>query len=160
MGPGPVSNSMPLNPCLAQAPLWSYCVTLGRPRPMHSFSNVREKLLQTKYIIQSVVCAMMWQLASTHGSPIFWPYQRYGWSSAYLNCLVHSNICDIPIYPNGRLVEQVALLNSSVLLTTWLGHSIKAHNVCITNYEAKIPSIDVKINQKATQSCHCWRSNC
>ena len=61
---GPVSNSIPMSLCLAQAPLWSYCVS-----HMHSFSNVREKLLQTKYIIQSVVCAMMWQLASTHGSP-------------------------------------------------------------------------------------------
>ena len=35
---------------------------------MHSFSDGREKLLQTRYITQSVVCAMMWQLAKQTAS--------------------------------------------------------------------------------------------
>ena len=54
-------------------PLFTSCVSLGGPGPMHSFSEW-EKLLQTRYTTQSVVCAMMWQLASIHGSPRLCPY--------------------------------------------------------------------------------------
>ena len=67
-------------PCLhlslPHTPIQGACVSLGGPGPMHSFSDVCEKLLQTKNITQSVVCAMMWQLASTHmlASPMVCPY--------------------------------------------------------------------------------------
>ena len=54
-------------------PLLTSCVSLGGPGPMHSFSEW-EKLLQTRYKTQSVVCAMMWQLATIHGSPMVCPY--------------------------------------------------------------------------------------
>ena len=36
-------------------PFQGACVSLGGPGPMHSFSDVREKLLQIRYITQSVV---------------------------------------------------------------------------------------------------------
>ena len=46
------------------------CVSLGGPGSMHSFSEW-EKLLQTRYTCttQSVVCAIMWQLARPMGFP-------------------------------------------------------------------------------------------
>ena len=40
-------------------PLLTSCVSLGRPGLMNSFSDVCEKLLQTRYITKSTVCAMM-----------------------------------------------------------------------------------------------------
>ena len=49
-------------------PLLISCESLGGPGPMHSLSEW-EKLLQTRYITQSVVCTIMWQLASIHGIP-------------------------------------------------------------------------------------------
>ena len=52
-------------------PLLTSCVSLGGPWPMHSFSEW-EKLLQTRYTTQSVVCAIMWQLAWY--APTYWPY--------------------------------------------------------------------------------------
>ena len=52
------------------------CVSLGGPGPMHSFSEWK-KLLQTRYTTQSLVCAMMWQLASIHGSPMVCPYETF-----------------------------------------------------------------------------------
>ena len=55
-------------PC-SHTPIQDACVSLGGPGPMHSFNHVCENLLQTRYITQSVVYAMMWQVASTHGMP-------------------------------------------------------------------------------------------
>ena len=64
-------------PC-SHTPIQGACGSLRGPRPMHSFSGVCEKLLQTRYLTQFVVCAMMRQLASTHGfpwyAPTYWPY--------------------------------------------------------------------------------------
>ena len=54
-------------------PLLTSRVSLGGPGPMPSFSEW-EKLLQARYTTQSVVCAMMWQLASIHGSSMVCPY--------------------------------------------------------------------------------------
>ena len=70
MHPSPMSASIPCS----HTPIQGACVSLGGPGPMDSFSDVCEKLLQTRYITQSVVCAMMKQMASTHGSPMVCPY--------------------------------------------------------------------------------------
>ena len=69
---------------------------------------------------------------------LYWP--GYGWSSAWLNCLILWNLS----YPKGRLVEQVTLLSSSILVTIWFGHS-SSHNIGITIYEAKVTSIEDRL---------------
>ena len=80
--PLPIYTKCPSARSLAQAsfcfyPLLTSCMSLGGPGPMDSFSEW-EKLPQTGYTTQSVDCAMMWQLASIHGSPwyapTYWPY--------------------------------------------------------------------------------------
>ena len=132
MHPAPMFASIP---CLHTA-IQGACVSLGGPGHMLSFSDVREKLLQSRYKTQSVVCAIMWQLESTPPwyALTYWPYVDtthrqskqhptnrgcnmtvtfrqglywlgYGWSSAWLNCLILWNLCDITSYPKGRLVE-------------------------------------------------------
>ena len=60
-----------------------------------------------------------WQLPFQQG--LYW--LGYGWSSALLNCLILWNLCNIASYLKDRLVEQITLLNSSILVTIRLGHS-------------------------------------
>ena len=57
----PCMHSVPMLasiPC-SHTPIQGACVSSGGPGPMHSFSDVSEKLLQIRYITQSVVCDMM-----------------------------------------------------------------------------------------------------
>ena len=107
---------------------------------MHSFSEW-EKLLQIRYTTQSVVCAMVWQLASIHDfpwyAPTYWPFvdathQQIKQHHTNRGCsyfpagIILAKIWvefSIASYPKGRLIEYVTLLNSSLLFNLRLGHS-------------------------------------
>ena len=73
---------------------WPYVVTTHQPSIQH-YTNRGHNL------------------TVTFRQRLYW--LGYGWSSALLNCLILWNMCDIASYPKGRLVEQVTLLNSSIL---------------------------------------------
>ena len=114
-------------------PLLTSCVSLGGPGPMHSFSEW-EKLLRTRYTTQSVVCVMIWQLASIHRSPHGMPLsighmltpamqtashqQRVQPDSCFLAGIILARIL-----MEFSIIEWVSLLNSSILVTIRLSHS-------------------------------------
>ena len=117
-------------PC-SQPPIQGACISLGGPGPMCSFSDVSEKLLQTRYTTQSVVChdvttgkhpcLYLLAICSPHtgkansitprGSNLTVTFRQglywlgYGWSSSVLNCIPLWNLYNIASYLKGRLIE-------------------------------------------------------